>query len=493
MPQQTRLPLALKKISRSTVPLRTPASPTKQDKLWPLSILDSFVSELNDLETVANKKTSKRRQVVNLSYDLGMRALEKKNGGIAARAFDICLKWDPNNIGCHWERGWSNFLEHEYLKTQADWQWVLKLAPKHDKLAKSLDKINIHVKTMNFAKKLSESAPPTFEYNRTLVPEVYTRLQAVGDTMIGTDYPYEQLPPSFESPFAFVQDTLGESDLTFMNHEGTLCDGGNSIKCQGSAEGACYAFRTPTKYSNFFVDAGFNLVSLANNHIMDFGETCRDQTEQTFTKLGIFWSGRAGTLRRFVSKEIKFSLISFHSAGHTNSTLDIETAIKMIKTEKEQGQLVIVSFHGGAEGIGALHVPKTSEYFFGENRGDVYQFAHSAIDAGADLILGSGPHVVRGLELYKNRLIAYSLGNFSTYRTFNLLGFAGIGAILEVDLSKTGEFAGGKIHSTKQIEFGIPILDKNKRSVDLIRYLSIEDFPDSPLIIARDGSLGRKP
>lgn len=255
----------------------------------------------------------------------------------------------------------------------------------------------------------------------------------------------------------------------------------------------CFAFRSPRKFAALVQDAGFDVISLANNHIFDFGEECRDQTEKTLDDLGIAWSGRQGTVARFERNAAPFSFIAFHSARHTNTTLDIDAAQQMIAAEKTLGNRVIISFHGGAEGLQALHTPHKAEFFMDENRGDVRRFAHAAVDAGADIVLGSGPHVVRGMEIYKDRLIAYSLGNFATYHAFNIWGFNGIGLILEADMDDTGRFISGKIIPTRQTEFGVPVLDEKVIAIDVIRLLSKQDFPNTGVIIAQDGTFQKKP
>ena len=94
----------------------------------------------------------------------------------------------------------------------------------------------------------------------------------------------------------------------------------------------------------------------------------------------------------------------------------------LIQRAAEQADIVVAFFHAGAEGADKTHVPRGPESAFGEYRGDSRRFARIAIDAGADLVLGSGPHVLRGLELYKNRLIAYSLGNLAGYQNFGTGG-----------------------------------------------------------------------
>ena len=161
----------------------------------------------------------------------------------------------------------------------------------------------------------------------------------------------------------------------------------------------------------------------------------------------------------------------------------------MIEAEKKDGRIVVVSFHGGAEGVEALNTPKESEIFMKENRGEVITFAHKMVDAGADLILGSGPHVVRGMEVYKDRLIAYSLGNFSTYKAMSLWGLNSAGAILEAKLDKEGRFVKGQVIPTRQLQFGYPIVDKRMTSVDVVRLLSKEDFPKTGIGLAQDGHI----
>ena len=134
------------------------------------------------------------------------------------------------------------------------------------------------------------------------------------------------------------------------------------------------------------------------------------------------------------------------------------------------------------EGAKAIHTPKTDEICFGNNRGNVYEFAHLCIDAGADLLLGHGPHVTRAVELYKDRFIAYSMGNFCTYARFNLKGPSGVSPIFDLNINSNGEFISASVVSIKQIGEGIPVPDISKSAWHHIVNLSKEDFPESPLI-----------
>jgi 2',3'-cyclic-nucleotide 2'-phosphodiesterase (5'-nucleotidase family) len=186
---------------------------------------------------------------------------------------------------------------------------------------------------------------------------------------------------------------------------------------------------------------------------------------------------------------LKIAVIGFHTNRACHYVNDHDTAKKLVESLSNSNDIVIVSFHGGAEGSKALHVPDGTETFYGENRGDLRKFARIVIDAGADAVIGHGPHVLRGMEIYKNRLIAYSLGNFATYGRFSLSGQKGKGVILELSMNSKGEFTGGKLIATKQVDKGIPIIDEEKSAIDTIRLLSQEDFGSSAILVAQDGTI----
>jgi hypothetical protein len=151
--------------------------------------------------------------------------------------------------------------------------------------------------------------------------------------------------------------------------------------------------------------------------------------------------------------------------------------------------VVVVSFHGGAEGSKALHVPKGRELFLGENRGDLRAFTHAVVDAGADLVLGHGPHVARAMEFYKDTLIVYSMGNFATYGQFNLKGPQGLGMVVEAELGGDGRFVSARILPTKQEGKGIPVPDPERQVISLVRQLTEEDFPNTGAVVGEDGTL----
>lgn len=317
------------------------------------------------------------------------------------------------------------------------------------------------------------------------------RIRATGDVMLGTTFPEGYLPPEDGAlQLAGVKDWMEDADLTFINLEGPLCDIGETKKCGPKQKpGSCYAFRVPTRYGAYLKAAGVDVASTANNHSGDFGEECRRETEKTLDALGIRWSGPPGSIAELTAQGKRIALIAFHTSGATNDVNDHAGAAALVKKAKATHDLVIVSMHGGAEGSKALHVPQGTEKFFGENRGDLRAFTHAVVDAGADLVLGHGPHVARGFEVYKDRLIAYSMGNFATYGRFTLSGAQGLGMVLEVELHPDGRFARGKILPTRQAGKGTPEKDAAAQVIKQVQKLTLEDFPKSGAKIADDGEL----
>jgi poly-gamma-glutamate capsule biosynthesis protein CapA/YwtB (metallophosphatase superfamily) len=125
----------------------------------------------------------------------------------------------------------------------------------------------------------------------------------------------------------------------------------------------------------------------------------------------------------------------------------------------------------------------------GEDRGNPEAFAHMAVAAGADLVLGSGPHVLRGMELYHDRLIAYSLGNFAGYHNFSLEGVLADSAVLHVRLAADGRFVSGRIASVRLVDAGVPEPDPSGAGARLIGELSDEDLGPRGVTVTRAGRI----
>ena len=422
-------------------------------------------------------------------YRDGVAALKDKRTDDAKKNLSACIGLDPQRVDCHWELGWVYYLESDWPRVVEEWRAVKRLQPAHPQVDKHLAAAEANLAAIEKGKQSRAQAPASLPQSQPLTGTL--RIRAAGDMMLGTSFPDGYLPPDDGAHLLDdVAALLADADLTFANLEGPLCDTGTSDKCSPGAN--CYAFRSPTRYGAYYKQAGIDLLSTANNHAEDFGIECRLATEATLDQLGIAYSGRPGTIASVVSQGRRVAMIGFHASRSGHYLNDHTEAAALVKQLKATHDVVIVSFHGGAEGAQMLHVPNGKEMHLGENRGELRAFTHAVVDAGADLVLGHGPHVLRGAEVYRDRLIVYSLGNFATYGRFSLGGNLGIGAIVEVVLDPQGRFVGGKLFATKQIGKGVPMRDPDGTAIDLVRRLSVEDFGDRGVVVAQDGSFGRR-
>jgi poly-gamma-glutamate capsule biosynthesis protein CapA/YwtB (metallophosphatase superfamily) len=310
----------------------------------------------------------------------------------------------------------------------------------------------------------------------------------VGDIMMGTNYPEYKLPPN--NGVHLLKDVimvLQNADLTFGNLEGTLLDSGGTPKTCHDPK-VCYVFRTPVNYVQNLLDAGFDVMSLANNHAGDFGENGRKSSMMTLEDAGLQHAGQLShPYTIFVKNNITYGVVAFAPNSGCVNLNDIAGGKGIVAHLDSMTDIVIVSFHGGAEGAGFQHVPRANEIFHGENRGDVYKFAREMIDAGADIIFGHGPHVTRAIDIYKNRFIAYSMGNFCTYRGISVTGVNGIAPIIKVYTDSKGKFFKGEITATHQrYETGVR-LDPEKQVIRIMRELTKKDFPETKIQIDENG------
>lgn len=322
----------------------------------------------------------------------------------------------------------------------------------------------------------------------TLVKKDTLTIIGVGDIMMGTNYPEDRLPPE-DGAFLMreVESILRDADVTFGNLEGTLLnEGGTPKKCKDPK--LCYAFRTPVHYVKNLLNAGFDMMSLANNHAGDMGDEGRDTTMNTLLRAGILHAGQISMKTIILIKDsIRYGLAAFAPNSNCVPINDLEGARNIIRQLDSLVDIVIVSFHGGAEGAKFEHVPRTHEIFHGEDRGDVYNFSHTLIDAGADIVFGHGPHVTRGIEIYNKRFIAYSLGNFCTYKGISITGVNGLAPIIKVFTNPEGEFLKGQITATVQTHATGIITDPQNSVIKIIQNLTKKDFPESKIQIDDNG------
>jgi poly-gamma-glutamate capsule biosynthesis protein CapA/YwtB (metallophosphatase superfamily) len=311
----------------------------------------------------------------------------------------------------------------------------------------------------------------------------------VGDIMMGSNYPNGGvLPPNNGLELmSAVSSILSNADVTMGNLEGVLLDEGGTAKTCRDPK-VCYVFRSPVRYVQNLTNAGFDVMSLANNHAGDFGELGRKSSMKTLEDAGLHHAGQTTNPYTIFEKDgIKYGFTAFAPNSGCLSLNDVDEAKKIVAHLDSLVDIVIVSFHGGAEGPQYQHVPRKNEIFYGENRGNVYSFSHSLIDSGADIIFGHGPHVTRAIEVYKDRFIAYSLGNFCTYAGINVSGINGWSPIIKVFTNSEGNFLKAHITSTYQSFRSGVMIDKENQVLKRIRQLTQEDFPESKIKIDDSG------
>ena len=223
-------------------------------------------------------------------------------------------------------------------------------------------------------------------------------VSAVGDCTLGTDESFNTSTSfnAYEAMngtsyfFQNVRSILEADDATFANFEGTLTT-------ETARESKEYAFKGDPSYTQILTDGSIDVVTLANNHSSDYGAKSLTDTEEALDAAGIDYC--IGD--KIAVKEVNGIPTAFIGIYVLNDGMAREEQVKQtIAAAKQQGaKLVIVAFHWGTEK--AAEPDETQK-----------SLAHTAIDCGADLVVGHHPHVLQAIEYYKGKYIAYSLGNF---------------------------------------------------------------------------------
>jgi poly-gamma-glutamate capsule biosynthesis protein CapA/YwtB (metallophosphatase superfamily) len=309
-------------------------------------------------------------------------------------------------------------------------------------------------------------------------------IAAVGDTMLG-DTP--DLPPDPGTYLKVVEPVLDRgAGIVFGNLEGTFTTA-TVGKCgpAGHSSQDCYAFRDPPGYARYLKQAGFTILNDANNHSYDFGAAGRAQTVQAIHAAGMAQTGLPGEITVVRAGGVRVAFVAFAPYGYDADLLDLAAARSLIERAQREAGLVVVYMHAGAEGPAADHVTGREEYYLGEDRGNPEAFAHMAVDAGASVVIASGPHVLRGMQFYKGHLIAYSLGNFAGYGNFATGGDLSMGVILHVRLSAAGRFESARIYPVRFTGTGRPV--PGGAGVAFVAGLSTADFGPSAARISHAG------
>jgi poly-gamma-glutamate capsule biosynthesis protein CapA/YwtB (metallophosphatase superfamily) len=313
-------------------------------------------------------------------------------------------------------------------------------------------------------------------------------ISAVGDLNLGNT---PDLPADPASYLESVRSALA-GQIVFGNLEGTLTGSSVTSKCAPSSR-ACFVNRNPPGYASILRAGGFSVLNSANNHSHDYGQQGVADTSAALSAAGIVQTGRPSQIGVVTvpgqAKATRVAFVGFGPYQDMNSLLDLVAARALIQRANAEADLVVVYLHAGAEGAAATHVTGREEFYLGEDRGNPSRFAHAAIDAGADVVIASGPHVLRGMELYRGHLLAYSLGNFASYRFFSIEAPLDLSGVLTMTLNQDGTLAAGQFTSVLLTGLGQPTIDPRHAAATFISGLSAHDFGSAAITIALSGQL----
>ncbi len=416
--------------------------------------------------------------------EAGIAALSDGRHADAEALLKQAVAADATDTRAWWELGWAHWAQDDFAAAVEAWRTVEKLDASWPDVSEWQTKAQARA-ALNDGPPIRGDVPTKAEGRRVV-------FAAAGDTMMGSDLRKGAkglAPDDGIGLFEGLEPLFRSADVAFLNLEGPLADGLPNKKC-GPNSSSCYAFRTPTRYVKALTDLGLDLASLANNHAMDLGDAGMSSSIATLDAAGIGHAGRYGDYAIIERDGVKIGLVAAHSGGCCPNVNRPAEVSKLIAEVDTQADIVVFSFHGGAEGAQHRHVPGKTEIAWGERRGNVEALAHAAVDAGADIVLGHGPHVLRAMEVYRGRLIAYSLGNFCGFRQFGTRGgLGGTSLVLEVGVAENGVLMDAKVHPAALNSEGAPRPDPEGKAVDQLNELSAADFPTSGVHVDADGTI----
>lgn len=239
--------------------------------------------------------------------------------------------------------------------------------------------------------------PAVDEVKETEVPKRTLTVTASGDCTFATDVnaSRELGFVTYAEKYGYsyflkkVKNIFEEDDLTIVNFEGTL-------SARGEREAKTFAFRGDPEYVKILTGSSVEAANLANNHSADYGRVSLTDTREILEENGILTCRGEDNVTVTEINGIKVGLVGIN---YLNDEMRTELEAAVAKAKDEGAELVILSIHWGIE--------KATE----PNREQI-EAAHMAIDCGADLVIGTHPHVLQGIEKYRGKYICYSLGNF---------------------------------------------------------------------------------
>jgi hypothetical protein len=271
------------------------------------------------------------------------------------------------------------------------------------------------------------------------------------------------------------------ADIVIINAEGAIGDGPvDAPKCDLDRE-TCYLLRSPPEAARAMRHLGDSttivVANVANNHLHDAGMGGVTSTLAALDSAGVLVTG-ADTVPTLAvtSRGDTIAVLGF-SVWSVPGVNDLDDVRRIVGNAAGRYGRVVVTAHFGAEGRGAQRTLNVSEQYLGEDRGNPVAFAHAAVEAGASVVIGHGPHVLRAIEWWNSALILYSMGNLINYGPFGLGSPMNRGAIVCATLDSAGQAGEGVMRSTRQPMPGTVVPDSTNRARVIVDSLSRLDFP----------------
>jgi hypothetical protein len=290
------------------------------------------------------------------------------------------------------------------------------------------------------------------------------------------------LPPP-DSLLAPLRPLLADADVVLLNVEAAIGEGRiNRQKCAPGST-ACYSFRSPVAAAGALrrvaPESAQVIGNVANNHARDDGDIGRRTTVRHLEEAGVQVTGMDTLATPVVTirgDTVAFLGFAQWTGPDPRSLADVRRHVRRAADEYAR---VVVTMHMGAEGRGRQNTPNQRETFAGEDRGNVVAFARAAVESGADLVIGHGPHVMRAAEWRDGKLVFYSLGNLVTYGPFTLSEPLNRGGIACAVLDRDGAILSAQLRSTVQRLPGLVSVDATHRAAALTDSLGRIDFRDT--------------
>lgn len=285
------------------------------------------------------------------------------------------------------------------------------------------------------------------------------------------------LPP--DSLLAPLGALVRDADVLLLNVEGAIGAGPAPPKCTAASTG-CFALRQPVHTAAALRELAESAVvvgNLANNHANDAGAPGLRETVRRLSRAGVLVTGVDSLATAAITASGDTVGVLGFSTSSGPDLRDTVLVERLVARAAASFPRLVVTMHLGAEGALAQRTRDSTELFMGENRGNPVAFARAAARAGADVVIGHGPHVMRAVEWRSGTLVIYSLGNLLTYGPFSLRPPMDRGAIACVSLGPAGEVMDAVLRSTHQTAPGRVVPDPAGRAAVLVDSLSRLDFP----------------